>query len=60
MNAIIATLPQKISNAYIISSKDCEAIPDGLHFSAAGYRKLGERYGLKMLSRMGHKVGEKK
>jgi hypothetical protein len=56
MNAIIATLPQKVPNAHIISSKDCEAIADGLHFSAAGYRKLGKRYGVKMLSLMGYKV----
>jgi hypothetical protein len=56
MNKIIATLPQKISNAHIISSKDCEAVPDGLHFSAAGYRRLGKRYGAKMLSLLGYKV----
>jgi hypothetical protein len=48
MNPIIATLPTVIPNSYVISSADCEAIPDGLHFSAAGYRLLGTRYGKKM------------
>ena len=50
MNAIIATLPSVIPKAYIISSANCEAISDGLHFSAAGYRELGKRYGEKMIS----------
>src|SRR5690606_16902756 len=50
MNPIINTLPEVIPNAHIISSEDCEAIPDGLHFSAAGYRELGKRYGQKMIT----------
>ena len=49
MNKILAKLPKKISNAHIVSSEDCEAVDDGLHFSAAGYRELGERYAEKML-----------
>lgn len=48
MNPIIATLPDVIPNSYVISSADCEAISDGLHFSASGYRLLGSRYGEKM------------
>ncbi|MEB2775352.1 sialate O-acetylesterase [Algoriphagus sp. D3-2-R+10] len=48
MNPIIAKLPDVIPNSYVISSKDCEAVADGLHFSAAGYRLLGSRYGEKM------------
>ena len=48
MNPIIATLPEVIPNSYVISSADCEAISDGLHFSAAGYRLLGSRYGEQM------------
>lgn len=48
MNPIIATLPEVIPNSYVISSADCEAIADGLHFSAAGYRLLGSRYGQQM------------
>ena len=55
MNPIINTLPQIIKNAHIISSKDCEAVSDHLHFSAAGYRKLGVRYAEKMLSLQGIK-----
>ena len=47
MNPIIARLPSVIPNSYVISSADCEAIRDGLHFSAAGYRLLGSRYGEK-------------
>jgi hypothetical protein len=50
MNAIVQTLPTVIPQAYVISSTDCEALEDGLHFSAAGYRELGRRYGMQMLS----------
>ena len=49
MNETINTLPQFIDNAYIISSAGCEGVNDRLHFSAAGYRKLGNRYALQML-----------
>jgi len=48
MNPIIGQLPSVIPNAHVISSEDCEAIPDGLHFSAEGYRLLGSRYGERM------------
>ncbi len=54
MNPIIATLPEVIPNAHVISSEGCEAVSDGLHFSAAGYRKLGRRYGDQMLSILGY------
>ncbi len=50
MNAIIATLPQVIPSAHVISSEGCEGVSDHLHFSAQGYRKLGKRYAQKMLS----------
>lgn len=56
MNKIIATLPQTISNAYVISSQGCTQRGDKLHFTAAGYRKLGKRYGQKMLSLLGYKT----
>lgn len=49
MNAILATLPQTIPTAHIISSDDCPAIADGLHFTAEGYRILGKRYAAEML-----------
>lgn len=54
MNKIIATLPQTISNSYVISSAGCPQKGDNLHFTAAGYRELGKRYGIKMLSLLGY------
>jgi hypothetical protein len=60
MNAIIADLPKTIPNSHVISSAGCEARSDHLHFSAAGYRELGRRYGEKMLSLLGHKSTEAK
>jgi len=50
MNAIIATLPQVIPNAYVIPSAGCSGAPDHLHFTAEGYRELGKRYAAQMLS----------
>ena len=45
MNDIIATLPQLIPNAHVVSSAGCEGRQDDhLHFTAAGYRLLGKRY----------------
>jgi carbohydrate esterase-like sialic acid-specific acetylesterase len=58
MNTIIATLPQTIPNSYIISSQGCTDAPDNLHFDAAGYRKLGKRYAVKMLALLGYKIAE--
>lgn len=55
MNNIIATLPNVIPNAHVISSSGCEDGTDNLHFSAEGYRELGKRYGLKMLSLLNKK-----
>ena len=50
MNEIIQTLPQTIKNSYVISSAGCKDGPDNLHFSAEGYKMLGERYADQMLS----------
>jgi hypothetical protein len=50
MNPIIATLPETIPNSYVISSAGCKDIPDNLHFTAEGYRILGKRYAVQMLS----------
>jgi hypothetical protein len=58
MNAIIAELPKAIPNSYVISSAGCKSRRDRLHFTAAGYRELGRRYGKKMLSLLGCKVTE--
>lgn len=56
MNKIIATLPNIIPRAYVIPSSDCPAIPDGLHFSAEGYRMLGKRYAEQMLKILGVEI----
>ena len=56
MNKIIAKLPQTIPNSYVVSSTGCPAAKDHLHFLAEGYRILGKRYGMKMLSIMGYKI----
>ncbi len=58
MNSIIAKLPEVIPNAHVISSKGCSDSPDNLHFSAAGYRKLGFRYGSKMISLLGYELAK--
>lgn len=54
MNSIIATLPDTIPNSYVISSSGCTAQGDNLHFNSAGYRELGIRYAVTMLSIMGY------
>lgn len=56
MNKIIATLPQTIKNAHVISSAGCTDSADNLHFNAAGYRELGKRYAATMLSLLGRKM----
>lgn len=48
-NQFIAQLPDAIPNAHVISSAGCPGMPDGLHFTAEGYRLLGKRYAEKML-----------
>lgn len=53
MNNIIATLPEVIPTAHIISSKGCTAKTDSIHFNSAGYRELGKRYATKVLTLMG-------
>jgi hypothetical protein len=58
MNSTIAKLPQAITNSYVISSAGCTCNPDHLHFNAAGYREVGKRYAVKMLSVLGYKVSE--
>ena len=59
MNSIIAGLPGTLSNSYVISSSGCTDGPDNLHFNSAGYRELGRRYAVKMLSLLGYDVAEK-
>ena len=50
MNPIIARLPEVIPTAHIIPSSGCTANEDNVHFNSEGYRELGKRYALKMLS----------
>lgn len=50
MNAIIATLPEAIPTAHVVSSKGCACRPDHLHFTAQGCRDLGNRYAETMLA----------
>jgi len=44
MNSIVNTLPSIIPNCRVVSSKGCPGAPDGLHFTADGYREMGRRY----------------
>lgn len=56
MNKIIATLPQMIKNSYVISSAGCPDAKDNLHFTAEGYKMLGERYAEQVLALLGIKM----
>lgn len=58
MGTILAELPKQVPNAWIVSSSGCESRQDHLHFSLAGYRELGKRYGERMLSLLGQPVKE--
>ncbi len=57
MNPIIATLPDTIPTAHVISSRGCTA-QDEAHFDSAGIRELGRRYAEKMLALMGYEIRE--
>ena len=52
-NAVIAKVPSVIPNSYVISSADCPQKGDGLHFTAAGYRTMGQRYAQAALKVLG-------
>jgi hypothetical protein len=60
MNSIIRELPKTIPNSQVISSAGCKSRSDRLHFTPAGYRELGKRYGEKMLSLLGQRITERK
>ena len=45
MNSIIAELPKTLPNSFVVSSAGCTCRPDRLHFTPAGYRELGKRFG---------------
>lgn len=55
MNAIIDQLPNSIPTAYVISSEGYSPQYDA-HFNSQGYRRLGKRYAIKMLSLLGNEV----
>ena len=55
MNPIIRRLPDMIPTAHVISSDGCTG-QDAAHFDSSGYRELGKRYGVEMLSLMGYEV----
>jgi len=48
-NEVIKMLPDVIPTSYVISAEGLDNQGDQLHFSAASYRILGERYADKML-----------
>lgn len=54
MNTIINTLPSTIPTAHVISSAGCTDMPDNAHFSSEGYRVIGRRYAVEMLSLIGY------
>lgn len=55
-NNVIAVTKNVIPNSHVISSANCPAASDGLHFTAEGYRMIGKRYATKMLSLLGKKA----
>ena len=52
-NNVIAKVPNVIPNSYVISSADCPQKGDGLHFTAQGYRIMGQRYAKAALKVLG-------
>lgn len=52
-NNIIAEVPNVIPTAHVIHSAGCPPSPDYMHFSLPGYRLMGKRYALEMLSLLG-------
>ncbi len=58
MNEIIATLPQAIPTAHVVSAAGCVCRPDHLHFTPEGYRELGKRYAETMLPLLGAKPAD--
>jgi len=60
MNKIIDDLPKTIPTAHVVSSTNCVARPDHLHFTPAGYRELGRRYAEVTLPLLGVKTSLEK
>ena len=53
---VLAHLPETLANSYIISSAGCKGVNDGFHFSIEGFRELGKRYAVQMLTCHGFEV----
>jgi alpha-L-fucosidase 2 len=58
MNGIILGLPGAIPGAHVIRTDDLGKQPDNQHFSPEGYRELGRRYAVEMLSILGYPRSE--
>lgn len=52
-NNVIKTVPNTIPTAHVISADGCAAAGDQYHFSADGYKLLGQRYAETMLKLLG-------
>lgn len=55
MISIVNRLPDSVATAHVISSANCPG-QDNAHFNSVGYRMLGRRYAVQMLSLMGYKT----
>ena len=53
MNRTIATLPDVIPTAHVVSSAGATCHPDRLHFTPAGYHVLGQRFAETLLPLLG-------
>lgn len=57
-NPTIDRLHDFVPTGWTISAYGCEKGPDNLHFSAAGYHRLGRRYAIKWLQLNGYQVDD--
>lgn len=55
-NPTIDRLHDFVPTGWTVSAYGCEKGPDNLHFSAAGYHRLGMRYAIKWLQLKGYQV----
>lgn len=55
-NPTIDRLHDFVPTGWTVSAYGCEKGPDNLHFSAAGYHRLGMRYAIKWLQLNGYQV----
>lgn len=55
-NPTIDRLHDFVPTGWTVSAYGCEKGPDNLHFSAAGYHRLGRRYAIKWLQLNGYQV----